>query len=116
MGPGKIPAVNWTIPSDASPKVLRPIETARPLKNKTPWAPHQEWREICPELTIRSTFNRRLPRWKPKKTSSTCSNWLTEAPLDASAASNYSAVDGAPPTLLAQLSNPEEVKRTLGAL
>lgn len=54
----------------ASPKVLKAMK--RPAFEDKTLARIKNWREICPELIIRSTFIVGFPA-RPKKTSSTCS-------------------------------------------
>ena len=90
----------------ASPKVLKAMK--RPAFEDKTLARIKKWREICPELTIRSTFIVGFPG-ETEEDFQYLLDWLTEAQLDRVGCFKYSAVDGAPANLLAD-SVPEEVK------
>jgi len=90
----------------ASPKVLRAMK--RPAFEDKTLARIKSWREICPELTIRSTFIVGFPG-ETEEDFQYLLDWLTEAQLDRVGCFKYSAVDGAPANELAD-PVPEEVK------
>ncbi|MFO7705335.1 MAG: 30S ribosomal protein S12 methylthiotransferase RimO [Halopseudomonas sp.] len=90
----------------ASPKVLKAMK--RPAFEDKTLARIKKWREICPELTIRSTFIVGFPG-ETEDDFQYLLNWLTEAQLDRVGCFKYSAVDGAPANLLAD-AVPEEIK------
>mgnify|MGYP003631561000 FL=1 len=90
----------------ASPKVLKAMK--RPAFEDKTLARIKKWREICPELTIRSTFIVGFPG-ETEEDFQYLLDWLTEAQLDRVGCFKYSAVDGAPANLLAD-SVPEEIK------
>ncbi|KAA0696859.1 30S ribosomal protein S12 methylthiotransferase RimO [Halopseudomonas laoshanensis] len=90
----------------ASPKVLKAMK--RPAFEDKTLARIKKWREICPELTIRSTFIVGFPG-ETEEDFQYLLDWLTEAQLDRVGCFKYSAVEGAPANLLAD-SVPEEVK------
>ncbi|WP_022962495.1 30S ribosomal protein S12 methylthiotransferase RimO [Halopseudomonas pelagia] len=90
----------------ASPKVLKAMK--RPAFEDKTLARIKKWREICPELTIRSTFIVGFPG-ETEEDFQYLLDWLTEAQLDRVGCFKYSAVDGAPANLLAD-AVPEEVK------
>jgi len=68
----------------------------------------RKWREICPELTIRSTFIVGFPG-ETEEDFQYLLDWLDEAQLDRVGAFTYSAVEGAPANEL-EGAVPEEVK------
>lgn len=90
----------------ASPKVLKAMK--RPAFEDKTLARIKKWREICPELTIRSTFIVGFPG-ETEEDFQYLLDWLTEAQLDRVGCFKYSAVDGAPANLLAD-AVPEDVK------
>lgn len=90
----------------ASPKVLKAMK--RPAFEDKTLARIKKWREICPELTIRSTFIVGFPG-ETEEDFQYLLDWLTEAQLDRVGCFKYSAVEGAPANLLAD-SVPEEIK------
>ena len=90
----------------ASPKVLKAMK--RPAFEDKTLARIKAWREICPELTIRSTFIVGFPG-ETEEDFQYLLDWLTEAQLDRVGCFKYSAVDGAPANELAD-PVPEEVK------
>ncbi|MBU0049607.1 radical SAM protein, partial [Klebsiella pneumoniae] len=90
----------------ASPKVLklmkRPGSVERTLERV------KRWREICPELTLRSTFIVGFPG-ETEEDFQMLLDFLTEARLDRVGCFKYSPVDGAKANELAD-QVPEEVK------
>ncbi|SDS33220.1 SSU ribosomal protein S12P methylthiotransferase [Halopseudomonas xinjiangensis] len=90
----------------ASPKVLKAMK--RPAFEDKTLARIKSWREICPELTIRSTFIVGFPG-ETEDDFQYLLDWLTEAQLDRVGCFKYSAVDGAPANEMAA-PVPEEVK------
>lgn len=90
----------------ASPKVLKAMK--RPAFEDKTLARIKNWREICPELTIRSTFIVGFPG-ETEEDFQYLLDWLTEAQLDRVGCFKYSAVEGAPANELAD-SVPEDVK------
>ncbi|UAW96914.1 30S ribosomal protein S12 methylthiotransferase RimO [Halopseudomonas nanhaiensis] len=82
----------------ASPKVLKAMK--RPAFEDKTLARIKSWREICPELTIRSTFIVGFPG-ETEEDFQYLLDWLTEAQLDRVGCFKYSAVDGAPANELA---------------
>ncbi|TIH06936.1 30S ribosomal protein S12 methylthiotransferase RimO [Pseudomonas leptonychotis] len=81
----------------ASPKVLKAMK--RPAFEDKTLARIKNWREICPELTIRSTFIVGFPG-ETEEDFQYLLNWLTEAQLDRVGCFQYSPVEGAPANLL----------------
>lgn len=77
----------------ASPKVLKAMK--RPAFEDKTLARIKQWREICPELTIRSTFIVGFPG-ETEEDFQYLLDWLTEAQLDRVGCFKYSPVDGAP--------------------
>jgi ribosomal protein S12 methylthiotransferase len=91
----------------ASPKVLKAMK--RPAFEDKTLARIKAWREICPELTIRSTFIVGFPG-ETEEDFQYLLDWLTEAQLDRVGCFQYSPVDGAPANLLDN-HVPDEVKQ-----
>ncbi|WP_417661145.1 30S ribosomal protein S12 methylthiotransferase RimO [Pseudomonas sp.] len=91
----------------ASPKVLKAMK--RPAFEDKTLARIKNWREICPELTIRSTFIVGFPG-ETEEDFQYLLNWLTEAQLDRVGCFQYSPVEGAPANLLDDLV-PDDVKQ-----
>ncbi|WP_339514514.1 30S ribosomal protein S12 methylthiotransferase RimO [Pseudomonas sp. RL_15y_Pfl2_60] len=91
----------------ASPKVLKAMK--RPAFEDKTLARIKNWREICPELTIRSTFIVGFPG-ETEEDFQYLLNWLTEAQLDRVGCFQYSPVEGAPANLLDNLV-PDDVKQ-----
>jgi ribosomal protein S12 methylthiotransferase len=91
----------------ASPKVLKAMK--RPAFEDKTLARIKNWREICPELTIRSTFIVGFPG-ETEEDFQYLLDWLSEAQLDRVGCFQYSPVEGAPANLL---DNPvaDEVKQ-----
>ena len=81
----------------ASPKVLKAMK--RPAFEDKTLARIKAWREICPELTIRSTFIVGFPG-ETEEDFQYLLDWLTEAQLDHVGCFQYSPVEGAPANLL----------------
>lgn len=81
----------------ASPKVLKAMK--RPAFEDKTLARIKAWREICPELTIRSTFIVGFPG-ETEEDFQYLLDWLTEAQLDRVGCFQYSPVEGAPANLL----------------
>jgi ribosomal protein S12 methylthiotransferase len=91
----------------ASPKILKAMK--RPAFEDQTLARIKRWREICPELTIRSTFIVGFPG-ETEEDFQYLLDWLSEAQLDRVGCFQYSAVDGAPANEL-KGAVPEEVKQ-----
>lgn len=81
----------------ASPKVLKLMK--RPAFEDKTLARIKSWREICPELTIRSTFIVGFPG-ETEEDFQYLLDWLSEAQLDRVGCFQYSPVEGAPANLL----------------
>ncbi len=90
----------------ASPKVLKAMK--RPAAAENTLNRIKKWREICPELTIRSTFIVGFPG-ETEEDFQMLLDWLEEAQIDRAGCFKYSAVDGATANELAD-PVPEEVK------
>ena len=91
----------------ASPKVLKAMK--RPAFEDKTLARIKNWREICPELTIRSTFIVGFPG-ETEEDFQYLLNWLTEAQLDRVGCFQYSPVEGAPANLL-ENPVPDDIKQ-----
>ncbi len=92
----------------ASPKVLKAMK--RPAFEDKTLARIQKWREICPELTIRSTFIVGFPG-ETEEDFQYLLDWLSEAQLDRVGCFQYSPVDGAPANDLDLEPVPDEIKQ-----
>ncbi|MGB4075231.1 30S ribosomal protein S12 methylthiotransferase RimO [Pseudomonas sp.] len=92
----------------ASPKVLKAMK--RPAFEDKTLARIKNWREICPELTIRSTFIVGFPG-ETEEDFQYLLNWLTEAQLDRVGCFQYSPVEGAPANLLDAEIVPDDIKQ-----
>ena len=92
----------------ASPKVLKAMK--RPAFEDKTLARIRKWREICPELTIRSTFIVGFPG-ETEEDFQYLLDWLTEAQLDRVGCFQYSPVDGAPAEALGLEAVPDAVKQ-----
>ncbi|MBU1331713.1 MAG: 30S ribosomal protein S12 methylthiotransferase RimO [Gammaproteobacteria bacterium] len=92
----------------ASPKVLKAMK--RPAFDDKTLARIKNWREICPELTIRSTFIVGFPG-ETEEDFQYLLNWLTEAQLDRVGCFQYSPVEGAPANDLDLDVVPDDVKQ-----
>ncbi|OFZ70419.1 MAG: ribosomal protein S12 methylthiotransferase, partial [Betaproteobacteria bacterium RBG_16_58_11] len=90
----------------ASPKVLKAMK--RPAASENNLKRIQAWREICPELTIRSTFITGFPG-ETEDDFQRLLDFLSEAQLDRVGCFTYSAVEGAGANALPN-PVPEEVK------
>ncbi|HKA73134.1 MAG TPA: 30S ribosomal protein S12 methylthiotransferase RimO [Xanthobacteraceae bacterium] len=91
----------------ASPAVLRRMR--RPAMQEQTLARIARWREICPDLTVRSTFIVGFPG-ETEEDFRLLLDWLQEAQLDRVGCFRYEAVDGAAANALAE-AVPEEVKQ-----
>jgi len=76
----------------ASPKILKAMK--RPAFEDKTLARIKKWREICPELTIRSTFIVGFPG-ETEEDFQYLLDWLTDAQLDRVGCFKYSDVEGA---------------------
>ncbi|SFK46043.1 30S ribosomal protein S12 methylthiotransferase RimO [Azotobacter beijerinckii] len=92
----------------ASPKVLKMMK--RPAFEDQTLARIRQWREICPELTIRSTFIVGFPG-ETEEDFQYLLDWLSEAQLDRVGCFQYSPVDGAPANDLGLEPVPDEIKQ-----
>lgn len=90
----------------ASPKILKAMK--RPAAAENNLARIKAWREICPELTIRSTFIVGFPG-ETEEDFQMLLDFLEDAQLDRVGCFTYSAVDGAKANDLAD-PVPEEIK------
>jgi len=91
----------------ASPRILKAMK--RPASRENNLARIKAWREICPEITVRSTFIAGFPG-ETEEDFNMLLDFLEEAQLDRVGCFAYSAVDGAKAN---ELENqvPEEVKQ-----
>ncbi|MHC8321981.1 30S ribosomal protein S12 methylthiotransferase RimO [Pseudomonas sp. GB2N2] len=92
----------------ASPKVLKSMK--RPAFEDKTLARIKNWRVICPDLIIRSTFIVGFPG-ETEEDFQYLLNWLTEAQLDRVGCFQYSPVEGAPANDLDLDVVPDEVKQ-----
>jgi ribosomal protein S12 methylthiotransferase len=76
----------------ASPNVLKAMK--RPAAQEKTLARIQKWREICPELVLRSTFIVGFPG-ETDEDFEFLINWLEEAQIDRAGAFKYEPVEGA---------------------
>jgi ribosomal protein S12 methylthiotransferase len=91
----------------ASPKVLKAMK--RPAFEDKTLARIKNWREICPELTIRSTFIVGFPG-ETEDDFQYLLDWLDEAQIDRVGAFKYESVAGAVSNAIGQ-NVPEELKQ-----
>ena len=91
----------------ASPKILKAMK--RPAFEDKTLERIRQWRETCPELTIRSTFIVGFPG-ETEEDFQYLLDWLTEAQLDRVGCFQYSDVEGAAANAL-EGAVPEEVKQ-----
>ncbi|MCW8196023.1 30S ribosomal protein S12 methylthiotransferase RimO [Proteobacteria bacterium 005FR1] len=91
----------------ASPRILKAMK--RPAFEDKTLARIKKWREICPELTIRSTFIVGFPG-ETEEDFQYLLDWLSEAQLDRVGCFQYSPVEGAPANEL-ENAVPEDVKQ-----
>lgn len=92
----------------ASPKVLKAMK--RPAFEDRTLERIKKWREICPQLTIRSTFIVGFPG-ETEEDFQYLLDWLSEAQLDRVGCFQYSPVEGAPAEELGLEAVPDEVKQ-----
>ena len=92
----------------ASPTVLKAMK--RPAFEDKTLARIKKWREICPELTIRSTFIVGFPG-ETEEDFQYLLDWLTDAQLDRVGCFKYSPVEGAPANDLGLEPIPEDVQQ-----
>ncbi len=90
----------------ASPKILKAMK--RPGKIDRTLERIKQWREICPDLTLRSTFIVGFPG-ETEEDFQMLLDFLKEAQLDRVGCFKFSPVEGAPATEMAD-QVPEEVK------
>jgi ribosomal protein S12 methylthiotransferase len=90
----------------ASPRILKAMR--RPASSENVLARIRKWREICPDLTIRSTFITGFPG-ETEEDFQQLLQFLAEAELDRVGAFAYSPVEGAAANELAD-PVPEEVR------
>lgn len=91
----------------SSPSVLKAMK--RPGHQEKTLERIQRWREICPDLTLRSTFITGFPG-ETEDDFKHLLDWLQEAQLDRVGCFKYEAVDGAPANKLPN-HVPEEIKQ-----
>jgi ribosomal protein S12 methylthiotransferase len=91
----------------ASPRILKSMK--RPASAENNLARIQAWREICPDITIRSTFITGFPG-ETEEDFELLLDFLKEAELDRVGCFAYSAVDGAAANTLPG-AVPEELKQ-----
>ena len=91
----------------ASPRILKAMK--RPASSENTLQRIRQWREICPELTIRSTFIAGFPG-ETEQDFQQLLDFLDEAQLDRVGCFAYSDVDGAKANELAG-AVPEEIKQ-----
>ncbi len=91
----------------ASPGVLKAMR--RPANEEKVLDRIRGWREICPELALRSTFIVGFPG-ETEKDFEYLLNWMEEAQIDRAGCFKYEAVDGAKANELPD-AVPEEVKQ-----
>ena len=91
----------------ASPRILKAMK--RPASSENNLARIKAWREICPDITVRSTFIAGFPG-ETEEDFQMLLDFLEEAQLDRVGCFAYSAVDGAKAN---ELPNqvPEEIKK-----
>nr|WP_322917336.1 30S ribosomal protein S12 methylthiotransferase RimO [Nitrospirillum sp. BR 11164] len=90
----------------ASPNVLKAMK--RPANQEKVLDRIRGWRDICPDLTIRSTFIVGFPG-ETEQDFQFLLDWLSEAKIDRLGCFKYEAVDGAPANAL-DGAVPDEVK------
>ena len=92
----------------ASPKVLKAMK--RPAFEDRTLERIRKWRDICPDLTIRSTFIVGFPG-ETEEDFQYLLDCLTEAQLDRVGCFQYSPVEGAPAEQLGLEAVPDEIKQ-----
>lgn len=90
----------------ASPRILKAMK--RPAFEEKTLARIKAWREVCPTLTIRSTFIVGFPG-ETEEDFQYLLDWLSEAQLDRVGCFQYSPVEGAPANALAD-HVPDDIK------
>lgn len=107
MGQGKLlPYLDIPF-QHAAPNVLKSMK--RPAHSENTLERIKKWREICPDIVIRSTFVVGFPG-ETEEDFQYLLDWLTEAQLDRVGAFTYSAIEGAVANEIAD-HVPEEVKQ-----
>ena len=91
----------------ASPRILKSMK--RPARSENNLARIKSWRDICPDITVRSTFIAGFPG-ETEDDFKMLLDFLEEAQLDRVGCFAYSAVDGASANALPD-QVPEEVKQ-----
>ena len=91
----------------ASPRILKSMK--RPASSENNLARIKSWRDICPDITVRSTFIAGFPG-ETEEDFKMLLDFLEEAQLDRVGCFAYSAVDGASANALPD-QVPEEVKQ-----
>jgi ribosomal protein S12 methylthiotransferase len=91
----------------ASPRILKAMK--RPASSENNLARIKAWRDICPDITVRSTFIAGFPG-ETENDFQMLLDFLEEAQLDRVGCFTYSAVDGASANALPD-QVPEEVKQ-----
>jgi ribosomal protein S12 methylthiotransferase len=91
----------------ASPRILKAMK--RPASSENNLARIKSWREVCPDITIRSTFITGFPG-ETEEDFNMLLDFLEEAQLDRVGCFAYSAVDGAAANQLPD-QVPEELKQ-----
>ena len=91
----------------ASPRILKAMK--RPASSENNLARIKAWRDICPDITVRSTFIAGFPG-ETEDDFKMLLDFLEEAQLDRVGCFTYSAVDGASANALPD-QVPEEVKK-----
>ncbi len=91
----------------ASPRILKAMK--RPASSENNLARIKAWRDICPDITVRSTFIAGFPG-ETEDDFQMLLDFLEEAQLDRVGCFTYSAVDGASANALSD-QVPEEVKK-----
>ncbi len=91
----------------ASPRILKAMK--RPASSENNLARIKAWRDICPDITVRSTFIAGFPG-ETEDDFQMLLDFLEEAQLDRVGCFTYSAVDGASANALPE-QVPEEVKQ-----
>ncbi|MDC6695174.1 radical SAM protein, partial [Leclercia adecarboxylata] len=92
----------------ASPRILKLMK--RPGAVDKTLERVQRWRQLCPDITVRSTFIVGFPG-ETEEDFQYLLDWLTEAQLDRVGCFQYSPVEGAPANLLDLAVVPDDVKQ-----
>lgn len=91
----------------ASPRILKAMK--RPGRAERTLEQIKSWRQVCPELTIRSTFIVGFPG-ETQEDFEMLLDWLKEAQLDRVGCFKFSPVDGAPASEI-EPQIPEDIKQ-----